>query len=72
MPLTNFSSFELKPKKFSAPWLPEISMTVRFRPVGNDEVNLLRMQVAEVKITMNNLPILVEEKTLMHLCLIYS
>lgn len=48
MPLTNFTSFELKPNKFSAPWLPEISMTVRFRPVGNDEINLLRMQVAEV------------------------
>ncbi|VUZ56348.1 unnamed protein product [Hymenolepis diminuta] len=47
MPLTNFTSFELKPNKFSAPWLPEISMTVRFRPVGNDEINLLRMQVAE-------------------------
>lgn len=47
MPLTNYTSFELKPNKFSAPWLPEISMTVRFRPVGNDEINLLRMQVAE-------------------------
>ncbi|VDM31174.1 unnamed protein product [Hydatigera taeniaeformis] len=47
MPLINFTSFELKPNKFSAPWLPEISMTVRFRPVGNEEINLLRMQVAE-------------------------
>lgn len=49
MPLINFTSFELKPNKFSAPWLPGISMTVRFRPVGNEEINLLRMQVAEVR-----------------------
>lgn len=27
-------------------------MTVRFRPVGNDEIDLLRMQVAEVSIVV--------------------
>uniref|UniRef100_A0A5K3FHX5 Laminin subunit alpha-1 n=1 Tax=Mesocestoides corti TaxID=53468 RepID=A0A5K3FHX5_MESCO len=47
IPLANSTSFELKPRQFAAPWVPEIGMTVRFRPVGNDEVNLLRMQVAE-------------------------
>nr|VZI50826.1 unnamed protein product [Spirometra erinaceieuropaei] len=46
IPTPELSSFELNPAIFSAPWIPEISMTVRFRPVGNDDIDLLRVQLA--------------------------